>query len=263
MSYFFYHILRGTFAFNTVVSVSQNSISIYILSALLLYSFASLQNRKYPSFLLLILSFIIVIWTGSRSSILSFGILVGVSFFHYLFKNKKNIFSLSLFFAIIFLIFIFNSSFNINLYSSLNDYFQDVFLLINRKTNISLFEDTRFVVIKDYLFSLSSFNSLFFGSKLSSINSIYNLDNNPHNMFILLHARFGILGFFLITILVTKSLFKLFNGKNYLLVLYLIVILIRGFSDSVGFWGIFDPFIFSFLFRFDKYTHDFLNYGKS
>ena len=196
---------------------------------------SSYQNDKIPSLLLFFASLIIAIWATGRGGIISFSILL--IFYPIAIKIKKK-------YKILIITFI--SLLSIALYYNFSDFLYEFGL--GRFDDVGL-EGERTVMNAEYL--TKTFNStkyIFFGSPLSDIYSIAEVDNNPHNSFIRLHVYYGIFGFTLMVLLLIYTISKLIKKRNYLFLIFLTALLLRSFVDSIAFHGPLDPLIYFMIF---------------
>jgi hypothetical protein len=232
--FFIISIIRGINP-NDLFNISRNFVSVVLLIGLSLYIISCVQNQRNPNFLVILLSFIISIWATGRGGIISIGIiLITYPFF---LKVKKKYKFLALFFLIVFVFLVYF-------------YFEDILLQfgLGRFSSMGLV-DIRSEVNAYYLDkSLSSTPYILFGVPYSEIPLIVELDYNPHNSFIRLHAFYGLLGFIFLFFAVIYSDLYYLKTKNYFFMILLIVLLIRSYVDSTSFHGPLDPLIYFFIF---------------
>lgn len=242
--YFFTFIIRGVPVQEVLDYSSWNGISILIIiSCVSFYAINSFENDEIdlmPAILSLALSF----WGMGRSGILSCSILViGLTFLK--FKSFKNFLSINniifLLISVIILLLIYIS----------NDYFfnivQNTFKIINRDTvDIST---GRFEIWDNYYSNLDTIR-LLFGSNIyidpwpKGEELAYNL----HNSFLRLFAYTGLMGLLAIILMNVALIFFLF--KNKLFFILFLVLIIRGFTDTIFFFESWDFLPFFFLFYF-------------
>lgn len=252
--YYSWKIVLGYLPDDIMIStLSRNNISIYILLFCALY-YISFNKKNKGNYIIALVGFVICLWSGSRSGIYSSIILlVGVvtTEIERLKKLKEGIkkirYLLMQLAAIICMVvivhFVINNS----------NFLDSVFYMFRIKNSNNAFGegiiyDIRFMIIRDYLNSvLYNMKNFFWGAPYKTIDLIQWLQGNPHNMYISLHSHFGLLGFVLI---VFYSIFSLlfFLKANRLYFFVFLSILVRGFSDNAGFFGIYDPIVFYFIF---------------
>ena len=117
----------------------------------------------------------------------------------------------------------------------------------------------RFTMWKQYIHSaLSSPKYLLFGYPLNRIAVIARFNGNPHNSFVLLHAIGGILPFVLFFIYFVKAGFYYLKNKNYIALLMLLVVFVRGMTDKFIF-GQYGMPVLIFLVMYPYYSrkHDY------
>lgn len=236
-----------------ISTLSRNNISIYILLFCALY-YISFNKKNKGNYIIALVGFVICLWSGSRSGIFSSIILlvgVVITEIERLKKLKEGIkkikyllMQLAAIICIVVIVhFVINNS----------NFLESVFYMFRIKNSSNAFGegiiyDIRFMIIRDYLNSvLCNMKNFFWGAPYKSIDLIQWLQGNPHNMYISLHSHFGLVGFVLI---VFYSIFSLlfFLKANRLYFFVFLSVLVRGFSDNAGFFGIYDPIVFYFIF---------------
>ena len=76
---------------------------------------------------------------------------------------------------------------------------------------------------------------------------------NTHNSFLMLHAKFGIVAFLMVIILLFAVLHKSIREKNYIMIVTVMVAIARIFFDWISFPGLYDIlFWYMFLYTLDK-----------
>jgi len=242
VSYFGFIILKATDINVITNQVSYNIISVYLFVFISLYYISAVSQKKEVSYLPLIAVAVICFWTGSRSSIIASIVLaLGTILFPQNGEkvlNKKRIQRMLI--GGLFLIAIYY-------YFTTHGLMEYILQQYNTKAELELLKDTRFVIIQSYLDSCrQSPLSFIFGAKLTSIPTIKMFMTNPHNMYIRMHANFGLFFCVMIFFLSINALFFYLRKKS-LYFFALLVLLLRGFSDIVGFSGNFDPLIYYFI----------------
>lgn len=108
----------------------------------------------------------------------------------------------------------------------------------------------RLTMIKKYIGYMSTdINDLVNGVKLGKEPFFAKYGNNLHNSYLLLHSRFGILGFALLAYLCFKALINLIRQKEWEDILIYLAILARVFVDMAAFPGPLDIIIFYYVFK--------------
>lgn len=92
-------------------------------------------------------------------------------------------------------------------------------------------ESERNIIWNSYFNSLDPL-SLLFGLDTLSVPAIKEYGGNPHNSFLNFHYRMGFLGIFALVILIINSLKILLSQKQFILCLYIFILLGRCFFDS-------------------------------
>ena len=113
---------------------------------------------------------------------------------------------------------------------------------------------------KEYLHGvLSNVGNFLLGVKTS--DGIYRwlsfYNGNTHNSFLMLHAKFGLLAFVLLMILISVVIRKAIKEKNYIMIIVLISASARMFFDWIAFPGLYDIlFWYMLLYVFDRCNSD-------
>ncbi len=251
--FFFLSFYKGQSIFTLAESVSRNAIGMNLLLLVSIYYISITRKEGHRFSFMVPLSFLLItFWTGSRSSIITAFILLFGEIFSRKKEQSRKIF---LKLAIILMLFVLSVMW-LNKSGRLDSYL-GAFAL---KSNLVLIQDTRFELIAVYFDScVKKMGNLFWGADLNSIPRIAYFSGNPHNMFIRLHANFGLVFFLLITIKSIKTSVYLLKN-NQMLFFVFVAMLARGFADIVGFTGLFDPIIYFFLLI---ESHTFLRISKT
>lgn len=220
-------------------SNSSNYISIYVITSVILLYFSKVKQSIL--WIALTLGLAVIFWSGSRSGILSYSLLLT----YVLFKNTSVQKTLIRVITFVLTVYI---AFNILDFSKTLDKFQ-------RK---GLSGDGREGILSCYIEHTSTLN--FFIGNDSTVYECFPLGKaNPHNSFISAHMYTG--GFaFIIILLTIYSLYRSFKLRRYDLFVFLLVLIARGMTDVVYFFQPTD-FIFWYLIlkSYQKSSHT--NYG--
>jgi len=104
--------------------------------------------------------------------------------------------------------------------------------------------------------ALSSPKYLMLGYPLGKIATIARFNNNPHNSFVLLHAIGGILPCILFFVYFIKAAVSYLKNKNYIALLMLLTIFVRGMTDKFIFGQYGMPvLVFLILFPYYRTKH--------
>lgn len=225
---------------NDALRGSRNHISSnLILIASYYYIVRHYNNIKVTIFLPIMIFYLSILAVGSSGIIVSFIFLLGVL----LTKNKKI---LGVLLVILFLVSYAYIDFNI-LFNSI-----DIELLQKFSLERLIGGDIRFYIINQYISSLD-FIKIIIGSPLYTLSWWYEGEGtltNPHNSYLLLHAKSGILSLFIVILIIT-TLIKLFKYDFVVFSLFLALIL-RSFSDVIAFshgyyeWSIMLIYLYTF-----------------
>ena len=72
-------------------------------------------------------------------------------------------------------------------------------------------------------------------------------EGNAHNVFLMLHSKFGIIGFVIIIYFIMKVFFIMFKKKDYILFISFTLIILRSMFDWTAFTGMYDIFFYYFI----------------
>ncbi|MCS4227934.1 hypothetical protein [Sphingobacterium sp. BIGb0165] len=232
--YFFFFIIKGTVP-DEVFSISRNFISVVLLISVGFHIISATQNNRKPSPLILVLALFVAVWGVGRSGIFSFSVLLVLI---PLLSNYKFLYK----FLLISLILI------LSIYAY--TYFADsiFYTALYRIENMGA-EDVRETMNQEYLkTTFTSLSNIIFGTPLLDIESLAQVEYNPHNSFIRLHIFYGLFGFIIIICSIIYALIKYVKIGNYVFMVLLMVLLFRSSVDSTAFHGPLDPLIFYLLF---------------
>lgn len=249
--FFLFMAFRGDVNVQEVMyGTSENGISTGCILVLFIYYSSIVKNggNSMP-FLPILIILVISLWTATRSSMLVMGLmLVFAIYYNNLRKDRKRsvIAQVAVFvFLVVAVIYFFE-----NYYSVLSSG-------LERKLEREGLESTgREHLWQEYLGSLFD-NPLHFILGTSSSNMNYPLffffHGNAHNAFIILHSKFGLLGFLYVVIILIKALRKTIRQKETILLALLLMAIIRSMFDWTAFPGYFDTiFYFYLLYGLDK-----------
>lgn len=246
---FVYKMLSGVAVSDAIALGSENNVSAQLVFFLGLFLIAKNKYGKLLSipYIPIIVSIAVTAWSGSRAGVVS---LVTILLFAVLYNiffaktsNLRNVVSILIALGISCVII---SSFA-------GDYFTTLLMKMERYGNTSI----RSVIWSEYVGgTFDSFLNLLFGTNTNNTAYTYMsfYGGNPHNSFLMLHARFGIVGFLGIIYVVVKSMILLILDKELILFGVMIMVLVRMFYDWVAFPGIYDVFFwYLILYLFDRF----------
>jgi hypothetical protein len=235
IAFFFFQIFNGVLPDVVFPRTSRNFISVVLLVSCSYHIISCVQNKIQPSFLIVILSFVISIYGIGRGGIISFLLLM--TFFPFSLKIKfkfKVIIVVTFLLLCIFGYLIFQNLLNETVFERFDS------MGIESERN-SINSDYILVVIQEA-------KSILFGADLAKIPSIVAQELNPHNSFIRLHIYYGIFGFFTLIGFLVYAYWFFYTKKHYMYMLLLSVLLLRSFLDSAAFHGPFDPLLFYLIY---------------
>ena len=112
----------------------------------------------------------------------------------------------------------------------------------------------RGVMLSNYLKNINLTN-LFIGYNYNTDPYFIGWELNPHNSFIRLHYNFGFLAFIIVGIIFVSVFLAL--KKSFLVFILLLVLILRGFTDTIFFVSAFDYLFICifFILNSKKYEH--------
>jgi len=246
---FFLKIINHENPVTALKVMSGNGISLILSVVVIPYYIARHFEGKRLIITPALINFIICIWAGGRAGIIgSFISLLGILWIKY--KHLRSHFFLGLFFIFIFEFifhYLFGSIFR-NLY-----FFKFAF---ERFSAHSFFNDPRISMALDYFQSVDTF-SFIFGSDLKQAwpaGARWNYD--PHNSFINLICKNGILGY--LNIILTLTTLKFLFKMNILFFVLFLNYIILALTDSFLFYESWD-FLFIFFLAYSFSAVSFSN----
>lgn len=233
--FFGIQMFSGLFPDEVFPRVSRNFISVLLLIGCSYHFISSYQNERRPLFLIIMSTLILSIWATGRAGIISAAILL---LFYPITLKVKN--SYKVFFIIIIILL------SIFLYFFFENLLYDFGL--GRFKAMGLDSDRNTINADYFKASFNSFRNLIFGAPFKSIPSIIEVELNPHNAFIRLHAFYGLFAFVIIIIMIISSFIGFLKNKNYLFISLFLSLLIRSYLDSTAFHGPLDPILYFLIF---------------
>lgn len=216
---------------------SYNYISVLVLFYLLFYNVVCIQNKKNYDFLAAILFFIISLISYGRGGIITAGFYL-IMVFIYKFSDIKLFYKCVL--CIIMIVFL---SLSVN---SIREFIYNSGLFDKFIVRAGE-EESRLLIWKIYITdACSSVKSFFWGGNKYLINS----EGNIHNSFLQMHSSIGIIPLLITVYSYARLTLQAFIKKNYLLVISVITLIIRAFTDKLFFQGFNEIFLYYFIFYF-------------
>lgn len=214
---------------------SRNYVSIYIISVLCLYGiYLSQRNQELPVYFF-VYAFVMSTWAVGRGGIIATGSMLVLYFIYSFITTRKNsIYFIMLVFLVVLLIYFL-------LFANIESYFSRFFDSYSARSDM-----IRTNLLTYYWrFTKSSYYTLFFGSRLSSIYGL--VTNNLHNSYAQVHSYYGALGLISMFLWLANSARFLIKNKAYILLILLIGFLIRAATDSMFIAGYFDIILFYYI----------------
>lgn len=220
---------------------SRNTISITLLLYFSLYVISADKSNQKVNISYIVIGLIISVLSIGRSGILTFSILL-ILFLLFDYKNgkyiKKNFFKVFMSASIIFVFLFF-------IYNSFGYYFQDT--ITNFKNNG--LESVRTLIWSDYIQLLQQNSKfIFLGAPIEGTYLLDIFNENLHNSFLMLHAKYGLLMLLCVIGLTLYSLLYYLFEKKIALILIFIAILFRMQFDYTNFNAPLDVIFYYLIF---------------
>lgn len=233
-------ILLGIDATDAIGAGSGNNISTYILFYVFLIYIKRYEERKKIIYWPCLIAIVLSIWGNGRAGLLA-SIIMFILVFWYDYKfvsNQKKetlkkvgiLASGALLLACIFL------------GSHIETFFEK---LIKYG-----FTSVRIKIYLEYITnSFKSIGNFLLGVPMISENNplLTKYAGNPHNAFLMLHAKYGIIGFSYVILMLKHFFTKYRKEKKYVYLIIFTVWFVRSMFDWTGFPGVFDVLFFYFL----------------
>lgn len=233
--------LTGVGANDVLLGASRNGINgIIIFYAICCYILHEESEDKALPYSYAIVAFVISLWSEGRSGVIVTVLMIAfVAIYNFMIVKKGKIRTLFIFAILIGVAYWFSISYFSHYIFDIQDRFESRGL-----------GSLRYNVWAEYLDSLkSSFLNILFGSPTveSSYYLMHLYSGNLHNAFLMLHSKFGLIGFVLVIFSIIKSAFVFVRSKRVCYFFALMIIVARGLFDWVAFPGYYD-FLFVLLF---------------
>lgn len=218
---------------------SRNNISAFsILASILLYStYEKDENLPYiPALITLVLS---CVGEGRGGVVSAIFLMIGVLFLNI--TGRKHIGIKKTIYLIVLLIVVgilFTKFYDKLFYEA-----------ISRLTSQKLIENERVEILQNYYeLAKNSFSYALFGVPRNDIALVNYLNGNFHNSYLSLHNMFGIVGVITIICLAVKSTVHSIKISNWLLVVLMLSLLLRAYTDDLCFVGYYDSLLYYLFF---------------
>ena len=237
---------RGEVQSNEVIEHgSANNVSILCIYCLFVYylSVRDVSYKMLPYLPIIVIAFL-SLWTGNRSGIISSGVFfVAVLIINNKFsaKGHKRLQNTFLLIAVAIIV----------VYFFLYYYSQFDVALENKVDRGGGMSSARTFIWAEYLGGMfDSLGNFIFGvpgnSTLYPYLSYY--AGNPHNSFLMAHAKFGLAGFLIVLYVVMRTAWMSKQRKDYVIGALLAIVVVRSFFDWTAFPGLYDVMFWYFIF---------------
>lgn len=241
--YFISLALEGQIMIDEILETgSANNLSVISLFTMILFYLSRRESlTNLIDFIPVFIVMFVSLWTGSRAGLLSVVIFYVLVIIIELLATKKQRWKL---YIVISLSIILIGAFVIQWYEMFSVVFEG-------KLERSGMESSRTLIWNDYFKGLTdNIGNFVFG--VPGLDPQYHhlkeYSGNTHNIFLMLHSKYGLIGLVGVVFYILKAVRKLFHNKQWILLCLLMVIIIRGMFDWVAFPGSMDVLLWYFIF---------------
>lgn len=237
--------MRGELQSNEVIEHgSANHVSVLCIYCMFLY-YISLKNEKdklLPYLPIIIVAFL-SLWTANRSGIIS----SGISFLFILYFNRKlsskshNQFKNFILIAVLAVLVIYFFS----------HYYSQFDVALEAKMERQGIQSARSFLWAEYIKGIfDSLGNFFLGvpGNDPAYRFLHHYYGNPHNSYLVVHEKFGLLGFLIIIYVIIKTAWLSVKRKEWVITATLILVFIRSFFDWTAFPGLYDVMFWYYIF---------------
>lgn len=233
MSLVFVCMMLFGFSAISVLGVGLNAVSAFFVILLFIYLLARNKCKmKWPLYWPSLLLFVVSAWTSTRSGILcAFLFLVGSLVLYVKDGGSVKIFIVPVLVVVATLMFY--------RYGEISE-------MLLRKIDNGFLHSSRTEIWKEYISAVfDSIGNFILGPSIENERYalMHHYRGNVHNSFLMLHSKFGIVGFIFMLMLLLKATLQTWLFNKYLLLL-LFLALLRSMFDWVSFPGMFDVVYF-------------------
>ena len=240
--FFVYYAVSGRAAVDEIFhGGSENNISTYCILLMIVYYLTELRagNSRYISIIPILLILFISMWTATRSALLTLGLFLVFALIFNFTHNKIT-------FRFVFAYLVIAGLVTYFVIHYIDQYTVALADKIEKYGN----ESARTDIWAEYINGLFD-NAGNFMLGLSGSSVLYpNLcayHGNAHNAFLMLHSRYGIVGFIIIIGFLLKAVIKLVKNKQIILISLLSVAVLRSMFDWTAFPGPLDIIFYFFI----------------
>ena len=228
----------------------RNPMSAYLLLFVMPLFIPNRIGEKAISSKILIFhsSFILLIGflLSGRGGIICFGVLLIGLLIAYFMETKDFDLSRLLFSFCLVLVFFVLFVYVLNNIDSL----QVVFSRFYEKGGTSdVSNEPRYIMIMQYLENLNNFPNIFFGVNAKNCSLIYFFNSNPHNSYINIHMRYGLIALLIVIIAIVREMFYSFKEKKFSWLFFVMAVSIRVFTDMLIGGAILDVFVYYLILK--------------
>lgn len=232
--------LKGRTFINVFAGLSENYVSVLMVCYVILIACIELRQNEKVSIIYSMIGLFLSLLTLGRSGIVcSFVLLCLLSFIRFskLSPQKRNVVVCFFLFVGIFL--------TLKYYNSIIDFFYN-FELFNKFQERGLKSPSRGILIDEY-FSHIDLETFFCGYRFERNSWFIHYGLNPHNSFIRLHYQIGFVAIIIFTYVITK-LFNFLKMRQIILMFFLLIMIIRAYTDVYLFFGFYDFLLYYIVF---------------
>lgn len=238
--------IMGREAENILTIGSRNNISTFVIFFISVMFLSQKDSDKSLAYIPALGIILISIWTNCRGGILAGAVCLGFVVFNNVFVVKKQRFSSVVKWIVLAVIAFYFT----------NKYFGQYILELTAKLDRYGNSSVRTEIWKDYWYGVTHrITYLLFGVPGSDSNLTYlhYYSGNTHNAFIMLHSKFGIVGFLFVVINTIRGMLLSVRKNEFVVFVAIITIIARSMFDWTGFPGLYDViFWYLILYVMDK-----------
>lgn len=238
--------VAGTQVTSILFLGSQNIISVFAVFFVAVMFIFHARTEKPLSYIPTLFIIMVSIWSSARSGIVSGLVCLALVVFNNVFIEKKNKLKSMLKWVILVILAMY----------FLNEFFGDYIINTVLKFDKFGMESTRTDIWRDYLYGMQR-DVIYFlfgvpGSDVTLTN-LHSYTGNTHNAFLMLHSKFGMIGYIYILINIVRAIVLSIIRKDFAITIALLTTITRSMFDWTAFPGIYDViFWYMILYVMDK-----------
>lgn len=252
---FLMYAIKGISPQQVFVSESGNNISTVVMYFMLMAYWKGYKKGKALPYIPGMIFVLLSLWGNGRAGLLTSLLFLGMIFiYNFLYIKRGKIKTLAIIIGLMI----------VGMYI-LQHYFGDIILQYQYKMQRYGMTSVRTEIWKEYINgACSNLGNFIFG--VPTRDNLYPKLNyyggNTHNAFLMLHCKFGIVGFTIFFQKIMCAVILALKSKDYIFVIIVVAIVFRSFFDWTAFPGIFDVYFWIILIYATKKKGESMVYGK-